>query len=143
MNHLAFGGGGGSARAFVSFFLCIFHNLAYVHSCAFLCILVLCISLQTSSKFFPCIMGKGKRVCGGGGGGGASSRPKEGGVLERGSKVKTVHETKIWVFFTQRTEKIPDLNPPPPLKAGTCFYFIACFYSLLAFIFTIHAFAMF
>ena len=32
--------------------------------------------------------------------------------------------------------------PPPPLKAGACFHFIACFYSLMAFIFTIHAFAM-
>ena len=32
-------------------------------------------------------------------------------------------------------------NPPPPLQAGTGFYFIGCFYSLPAFIFTIHAFA--
>ena len=34
-------------------------------------------------------------------------------------------------------------NPPPPLKAGACFYFFVCFDSLLAFIFTVHAFAMF
>ena len=31
---------------------------------------------------------------------------------------------------------------PPPSKAGACFYFIAYFYSLLAFISTIYAFAM-
>ena len=30
-------------------------------------------------------------------------------------------------------------KPPPPLRAGACFYYIECFYSLLAFIFTIHA----
>ena len=32
------------------------------------------------------------------------------------------------------------LNQPPPIKAGACFYFLVCFYSLLAFIFTIDAF---
>ena len=45
-----------------------------------------------------------------GGGGGFEPSKGGGGVQERGLKVRTVHETKFWVFFTQRTEKNSGLN---------------------------------
>ena len=61
--------------------------------------------------------GKGKKGLRRARGGGAWSPLKEGGgVQERGSKVRTVHETKVRVFFTQRTEKNSGLHSRRTLR---------------------------
>ena len=59
-------------------------------------------------------LGKGKKGLRGGWRGGLRALRRRGGVQERGSKVRTVHETKIWVFLPSELKKIPDLTPAGP-----------------------------